>query len=70
MIRVVSVMEIGSSLISALQMTLLLAEEEEDADDTVTSMGTTCTRYKMEIVPDKSKIMTNNPDGFHGDQDT
>ena len=40
------------------------AEEEEEADDIVTSMDTTCTRYKMEIGPDKTKKMTNNRDGF------
>ena len=39
-------------------------DEEEKADGIVTSMYTTCTRYKMEIGPDKTTIMTNNPDGF------
>ena len=33
-------------------------------DDIVTSTYTTCARYKMEIGPDKTKMMTNNPDGF------
>ena len=37
-----------------------------EAGDIVTSMDTNCTRYKMEFGPDKTKIMTNNPDGRHG----
>ena len=40
------------------------AEEEEETEDIVTSMDTTCTRYKMEIGPNKTKIMINNPNGF------
>ena len=40
------------------------AEEEEEAGDIVTSMDATCTKYMMEIGPDKTKIMTNNADGF------
>ena len=32
------------------------AEEEEEADRIVTSMNTTCIRYKMEIGHDKTKI--------------
>ena len=43
---------------------VVYAEEEEKADSIVTSMYTTCTRYKMEIGPGKTTIMTNNPDGF------
>ena len=34
------------------------AEEEEDRLDRTT------TKYKMEIGPDKTKVMTNNPNGF------
>ena len=37
---------------------------EEEADVIVTSMDTVCTMYKMEIGPDKTKIMTHNLDGF------
>ena len=44
--------------------TLVNAENEEAADDIVTSMDTACTRCKMEIGPAKTKIMTNKPDGF------
>ena len=34
------------------------AEEEEQVDDIITSMDTACTRYKIEIGPDK--INNNN----------
>ena len=37
------------------------AEEEEEADVLV---DTTTTRYKMEVGQDKTKVMTNNPNGF------
>ena len=40
------------------------AEEEEEADVLVDPLDTTTTRYKMEIGPDKIKVMTNNPNGF------
>ena len=40
------------------------AEEKEEAGDNTTSMDTTCTMYKMEIGHDKTKIMSNNSDGF------
>ena len=30
----------------------------------VDRLNTTTTRYKMEIGPDKTKVMTNNPNGF------
>ena len=40
------------------------AEEEEEADIMVDRLNTTTTRYKMEIGPDKTKVMTNNPNGF------
>ena len=32
--------------------------------DTKLLFDRTTTRYKMEIVPDKTKVMTNNPNGF------
>ena len=39
--------------------------EEEEAGDLVDHLYTTTTRYKMEIGPDKTKvIMTNNSNGF------
>ena len=40
------------------------AEEEEEADVLVDRLDTTTTRSKMEIGPDKTKVMTNNPNGF------
>ena len=40
------------------------AEEEEEAGILVDRLDTTTTRYKMEIGPDKTKVMTNNPNCF------
>ena len=40
------------------------AEEEEEAVVLVDRLDTTTTRYKMEIGPDKTKVMTNNPNCF------
>ena len=40
------------------------AEEEEEAGVLVDRLDRTTTRYKMEIGPDKTKVMTNNPNGF------
>ena len=40
------------------------AEEEEEADVLIDHLDTTATRYKMEIGPDKTNVMTNNPNGF------
>ena len=40
------------------------AEEEEEPGVLVDRLDTTTTRYKMEIGPDKTKVMTNNPNGF------
>ena len=40
------------------------AEEEEEAGVLVDSLDTTTTRYKLDISPDKTKVMTNNPNGF------
>ena len=39
-------------------------EEEEEADVLIDSLDRTTTRYKMEIGPDKTKMLTNNPNGF------
>ena len=38
--------------------------EEEEAGVLVDRLDTTTTMYKMEIGPDKTKVMTNNPNGF------
>ena len=40
------------------------AEEEEEAGVLLDRLDRTTTRYKMEVGPDKTKVMTNNPDGF------
>ena len=40
------------------------AEEEEEAGVQVDHLDTTTTRYKMEIGPDKTRVMTNNSNGF------
>ena len=40
------------------------AEEEEDAGVLVDRLETTTTTYKIEIGPEKTKVMTNNPNGF------
>ena len=40
------------------------AEEEEEAGVLVDRLDTTITRYKMEIGQDKTKMMTNNSNGF------
>ena len=39
-------------------------EEEDEAGVLVDHLDTTTTRYKMGIGPDKTKVMTNNPNGF------
>ena len=40
------------------------AEEEAVAGFLVDRLDTTTTRYKMEIGPDKTRVMTNNPNDF------
>ena len=40
-------------------------EEEEEAGVLTDRLDRTTTRYKMEIDPDKTNVMTNNPNGFH-----
>ena len=43
------------------------AEEAEEAGVLVDRLDTTTTRHKMEIGPGKTKLMTNNSNGFHRD---
>ena len=43
---------------------VLNAEEEEEAGVLIDRLDRTTTKYKMEIGPDKTKVMTNNPNGF------
>ena len=40
------------------------AEEEEENGILVDRLDTTSTKYKMEIGPDKTKVMTTNQNGF------
>ena len=40
------------------------AEDEEEDGVLVDPLDTNTTRYKMEIGPDKTKVITNNPNGF------
>ena len=40
------------------------AEEEEEAGVLIDPLNRITTRYKMEIDPDKTKVMTDNSDGF------
>ena len=44
------------------------AEEEEEAGVLIDRLYRTPTRYKMEIGPDKTKMMTNNSNGFQRDK--
>ena len=44
--------------------TVIKAKEEEEAGVLTDRLDRTTTRYKMEIGPDKTKVMTNNPNGF------
>ena len=40
------------------------AEEEDEAGVLIYRLDRTTTMYKMEIGPDKTKVMTNNPNGY------
>ena len=42
-----------------------LAEEEQELQTLLESLDKTCTRYKMEISAEKTKLMTNNAIGIH-----
>ena len=41
-----------------------LAEEEQELEAPVESVDKTCTRYKMEISAEKTKLMTNSANGI------
>ena len=59
---------IGGLLITNFRFaddTVINAEEEEEAGVLVNRFDTATKRYKMEIGPDKTKVMTNNSNGFH-----
>ena len=42
-----------------------LAEEEQEFEALVESLDKSCTRYKMEISAEKTKLMTNSANGLH-----
>ena len=42
----------------------VLAEEEQELEALVESLDNTCTRYKMEISAEKTKLMTNSANGI------
>ena len=44
-----------------------LAEEEQELEAQVESLNKTCTRYKMEISAEKTKLMTNRASGTQGE---
>ena len=41
-----------------------LAEEEQELEAVVESLEKNCTRFKMEISAEKTKLMTNSTDGI------
>ena len=58
---------IGGQLITNFRFAddiVVNAEEEEEAGVLVDQLDRIITRYKMEIGPDKTKLTTNNPNGF------
>ena len=57
---------IGGRNISNLRFaddTDALTEEEQELEALVESLNKTCTRYKMEISAEKTKLMTNGANG-------
>ena len=59
---------IGGQLITNFRFAddiVVNADEEEEAGVLVGCLNTTTTRYKIKISPDKTKVMTNNPNSFH-----
>ena len=45
-----------------------LAEEEQELEALVERLDKTCTRYKMEISAEKTKLMTNSANGIKRDK--
>ena len=43
-----------------------LAEEEQELEALVESLDKTCTRYKIKINREKTKLMTNSANGIQG----
>ena len=64
------VVSIGGRLITNFRFAddiVVNAEEEEEAGFLIDRLDRTTTRYKMEICPDKTIVMTNNPNGFQSE---
>ena len=57
---------IGGRLITNFRFAddIVVNAEDEEAGVLVDRLDTTTTRYKMETCPVKTKLMTNNPNGF------
>ena len=57
---------IGGRLIANFRFAddIVVNAEEEEAGILIDRLDRTTTRYKMEIGPDKTKVMTNNPNSF------
>ena len=61
---------IGGRLITNFRFAddiVVYAEKEKEAGVLVDRLGTTTTRYQIQISPDKTKVMTNNPNGFQSE---
>ena len=57
---------IGGRLVSKFHFAdgiVVNEKEEEEVDVLADRLDTTTTMYKTEIGPDKTKVMTNNPNG-------
>ena len=57
---------IGGRLVTNFRFAddIVVNAEAEEAGVLIDRLDRTTTRYKMEIGPDKTKMMTNNPNGF------
>ena len=59
---------IGGRNITNLRFADDIAEEEQELEVLVESLDKTCTRYKMEISAEKTKLMTNSANGIQRDK--
>ena len=55
---------IGGRPITTFHDIVVNAEEEKEAGVLIDRLDRTTTRYKMEIGPDKTNVMLNNPNCF------
>ena len=42
-----------------------MAEEQQELEALLESLEKTCARFKVDISAEKTKLMTNSPDGIH-----